>query len=169
MKEDIHCSCKNPGSPLDATCELVSCAHGSAPSRTDDTFHDDDTHISFAEPFCPNTRRSIVRILRAEGWIVNDGGTMVAIRGPRYSTRAESRWYAAQGWDLISMTPYPEAALARELDIAYTCVALVTDHDVIGDTPWPVNQSIVEEGLEANTLRLRKALLEAVAAVAAGR
>ena len=58
------------------------------------------------------------------------------------------------------MTPYPEAALARELDMSYTCVALVTDHDVISDTPWPVTQDLVREGLDANTKRLREALLQ---------
>ncbi|KAA0024691.1 MTAP family purine nucleoside phosphorylase [Antrihabitans cavernicola] len=130
--------------------------------RTDDTFHDDDVHISFAEPFCASTRQTVVSTLRKNGWIVNDGGVMVAIRGPRFSTRAESRWYAAQGWDLISMTPYPEAALARELGMSYTCIALVTDHDVIGDTPWPVSQELVREQLDSNTLRLRKALLQIV-------
>jgi 5'-methylthioadenosine phosphorylase len=128
--------------------------------RTDDTFHDDDAHVSFADPFCVHGRRAVVTALRSNGWIVNDGGVMVAIRGPRFSTRAESRWYAAQGWDLISMTPYPEAVLARELDMSYTCIALVTDHDVITDTPWPVTQDMVHEGLDANTRRLREALLQ---------
>ena len=128
--------------------------------RTDDTFHDDDVHISFADPFCVRGRQAVVSTLRRSGWVVNDGGVMVAIRGPRFSTRAESRWYAAQGWDLISMTPYPEAALARELGMSYTCIALVTDHDVISDTPWPVTQDLVREGLDANTKRLREALLQ---------
>lgn len=129
--------------------------------RTDDTFHDDeDVHISFADPFSVAGRRAVVGTLRKDGWVVNDGGVMVAIKGPRYSTRAESRWYAAQGWDLISMTPYPEAALARELGISYTCVALVTDHDVIGNTPWPVNQEMVRDVLDAKTKRLRESLLE---------
>ena len=58
------------------------------------------------------------------------------------------------------MTPYPEAALASELDMSYTCVALVTDHDVISDSPWPVTQDLVREGLDANTKRLREALLQ---------
>ncbi|MBC3192283.1 MTAP family purine nucleoside phosphorylase [Pseudonocardia sp. C8] len=129
-------------------------------SRTDDTFHDeDDVHVAFAEPFSAAGRRQVVATLRKSGWVVNDGGTMVAVRGPRFSTRAESRWYAAQGWDLVSMTPYPEAVLARELGIAYTSVALVTDHDVIPDTPWPVTQEQVTEQLSANTRRLREALL----------
>jgi 5'-methylthioadenosine phosphorylase len=54
---------------------------------------------------------------------------MVVIEGPRFSTRAESRWYAAQGWSLVNMTGHPEAVLARELALCYSAVALVTDHD----------------------------------------
>ncbi|WEL95013.1 5'-methylthioadenosine phosphorylase, partial [Tsukamurella tyrosinosolvens] len=80
-----------------------------------------------------------------------------------FSTAAESRWYAAQGWDVVSTTPYPEAALARELGIGYACIALVTDHDVIAETPWPVSQERVQEELDANTLRLREALVRAAA------
>jgi len=114
--------------------------------RNDDTFHN-DVHVCFADPFCVRARRAVVSTLRRNVWVVNDGGVMVAIRGPRFSTRAESRWYAGQGWDMISMTPYPEAALARKLDMSYICVALITDHDVIGDTPWPITQDLVREGL----------------------
>lgn len=135
-------------------------------SRTDDTFHDDDVHVSFAEPFSRPGRAEVVRTLRENGWVVNDGGTLVAIRGPRYSTRAESAWFAAQGWDLVSMTPYPEAVLAREIGIAYTSVALVTDHDVIPNSPWPVNQDQITEQLTANTRRLREALLHVAARLA---
>ncbi|MBJ8344654.1 MTAP family purine nucleoside phosphorylase [Antrihabitans sp. YC2-6] len=134
--------------------------------RTDDTFHDDqDVHLSFGDPFPLAGRRAVVQALRSNGWIVNDGGTLVAIRGPRYSTRAESRWYAAQGWDLVSQTPYPEAALAAELGVSYTCVALVTDHDVIPDTPWPVTQELVSEVLDSKTKRLRQALLQVAVAL----
>jgi 5'-methylthioadenosine phosphorylase len=60
---------------------------------------------------------------------VADGATMVVIQGPRFSTRAESRWFASAGFTLINMTGYPEAVLARELDICYAAVALVTDVD----------------------------------------
>ncbi len=128
--------------------------------RTDDTFHDDaDVRVSFAEPFDWGGTGRDGADLRKSGWVVNDGGTLVAIRGPRYSTRAESRWYAAQGWDLISMTPYPEAALAREIGIAYTSVALVTSHDALADTPWPVTQENSTEIVAENARKLREALL----------
>lgn len=139
---------------------------GGPDGRTDDTFHDDDTHVSFAEPFSAQGRSTVVGTLRKTGWVVNDGGTLVAIRGPRFSTRAESLWFAAQGWDLISMTPYPEAVLARELGMAYTSVALVTDHDVMPNTPWPVSQDRVREELSANTRRLRQALVRVATSLA---
>src|SRR3546814_4773564 len=60
---------------------------------------------------------------------VVDGGTMVVIQGPRFSTRAESQWFASQGFSLINMTGYPEAVLARELEMCYAAIALVTDVD----------------------------------------
>ncbi|HSS24771.1 MAG TPA: S-methyl-5'-thioadenosine phosphorylase, partial [Mycobacterium sp.] len=60
---------------------------------------------------------------------VVDGGTMVVIQGPRFSTRAESRWFASAGFSLVNMTGYPEAVLARELEICYAAIALVTDLD----------------------------------------
>lgn len=134
--------------------------------RVDDTFHDDeDVRVSFAEPFSAATRAAAIEALRDQRWVVSDGGVVVAIRGPRFSTAAESRWYAAQGWDLVSTTPYPEAVLARELGMEYACVALVTDHDVIAETPWPVSQDRIQEALDANTLRLRAALVQAAAAL----
>ena len=61
---------------------------------------------------------------------VRDGGTVVVIQGPRFSTRAESRWFQSMGWDVINMTAYPEAILARELELCYANISMVTDHDV---------------------------------------
>jgi len=92
------------------------------------TFYDSGAaHVSFAEPYCPRLRADLVAGL--SGLDPVDGGTMTVIEGPRFSTRAESRWYAAQGWSLVNMTGHPEAVLARELAICYATVALVTDHD----------------------------------------
>ena len=80
-------------------------------------------HVSFADPYCPELRAAAVQ----EG--VGDGGTMVVVEGPRFSTRAESQWFAAQGWQLVNMTGHPEAVLARELEMCYAAIALVTDLD----------------------------------------
>ncbi|MFC0623995.1 S-methyl-5'-thioadenosine phosphorylase [Kribbella deserti] len=82
-------------------------------------------HVSPADPYCPRGRATVV----AQGNELVDGGTMVVINGPRFSTRAESQWHAAQGWSLVGMTGAPEATIARELALCYTSVAVVTDHD----------------------------------------
>src|SRR3954468_12766117 len=91
-------------------------------------------HVSFADPYCPNGRAAATAAARDDGWPVVDGGAMVVIEGPRFSTRAESQWFTAQGWAVVNMTGHPEAVLARELALCYTSVALVTDLDA-GITP----------------------------------
>ena len=82
-------------------------------------------HLPFADPYCPRVSDALV----AAAPDVRRGGTMVVIEGPRFSTRAESQWYAAQGGTLINMTGAPEAVLARELRLCYAALALVTDMD----------------------------------------
>jgi 5'-methylthioadenosine phosphorylase len=92
--------------------------------RPDTYFDSGGIHVSFADPYCPTLRSAVTGLPD-----VVDGGTMVVIQGPRFSTRAESRWFAGQGFSLINMTGYPEAVLARELEMCYAAVALVTDLD----------------------------------------
>ncbi|HWI08836.1 MAG TPA: S-methyl-5'-thioadenosine phosphorylase [Solirubrobacteraceae bacterium] len=98
----------------------------------EDTFYDgpQTTHVSAADPYCPGLRRVIVDAATELGIAVADGGTVVVIQGPRFSTRAESRWFSAAGWDVVNMTQYPEAWLAREAELCYANVSLVTDYDV---------------------------------------
>jgi hypothetical protein len=81
-----------------------------------DTFYEgpETTHVSAADPYCPDLRRILVETARELGIPVRDGGTVVVIQGPRFSTRAESQWFAAAGWDVVGMTQVPEAPLARE-------------------------------------------------------
>ncbi len=87
-------------------------------------------HVPFADPYCPSGRAHAIAAARAVRLGRRAGsGTLVVIPGPRFSTRAESRWYAAQGWTLVGMTGHPEAVLARELALCYTTLALVTDTD----------------------------------------
>ncbi|WNG88392.1 S-methyl-5'-thioadenosine phosphorylase [Mycobacterium sp. ITM-2016-00317] len=92
--------------------------------RPDTYFDSGGIHVGFADPYCP-TLRSAVTDLPG----VLDGGAMVVIQGPRFSTRAESRWFADQGFRLVNMTGYPESVLARELEMCYAAIALVTDVD----------------------------------------
>jgi 5'-methylthioadenosine phosphorylase len=136
------------------------------------TYHDDWTgqgavHVSFADPYCPVGRAAAVRCAEEADWNVTDGGTMVVIEGPRFSTRAESRWYAAQGWSLVNMTGHPEAVLARELGLCYATIALVTDLDAGVSAEESVDQAQVFAMFEANVERLKTLLGSAVAATPA--
>lgn len=95
----------------------------------DDTFEADGAfvHLPMAEPYCP-TMRDLLIAQRPKH--IRDGGTVVVIQGPRFSTIAESRWFSSNGWDLVNMTQYPECFFARELGICYASVAGITDLDV---------------------------------------
>ncbi len=123
-------------------------------------------HVSAADPYCPELRAVTSDMARALGVRVHDRGTLVVIQGPRFSTRAESRWYAASGWDVIGMTGYPEAILARELGICYATIALVTDHDAgLEGAPdvAPVTHERVLEVFAENVARVRRLLERAIA------
>jgi 5'-methylthioadenosine phosphorylase len=122
-------------------------------------------HVAFADPYDASLRQVLVGSARALGIPVHDGGTMVVIQGPRFSTRAESRWFARQGWEVINMTGYPEAVLAAELAIPYAAVALITDYDVGlegRDDIQPVTQEMVFEFFEQNVHRVRDLLFHAI-------
>ncbi|NLY54692.1 MAG: S-methyl-5'-thioadenosine phosphorylase [Firmicutes bacterium] len=96
-----------------------------------DTFYEgpEVRHVSAADPYCPRLRSLITDAASDLGVKVHPAGTMVVINGPRFSTRAESREYSRHGWHVIGMTGYPEAILARELEICYANISLVTDFD----------------------------------------
>jgi 5'-methylthioadenosine phosphorylase len=122
------------------------------------TFYDDRVvHVNFADPYCPDGR-AVVRGQRGDVDLV-DGGTMVVVEGPRFSTRAESRWYTAMGGSVINMTGHPEAVLARELGLCYTSIALVTDLDAGVEGERGVTQEEVFRVFGANVTRLRDLLL----------
>jgi 5'-methylthioadenosine phosphorylase len=130
-----------------------------------DTFHDADRdihHQTFAEPYDPALRGALVAAARRSGADVRDGGTMVVINGPRFSTAAESRWFRAMGWHVVNMTGYPEAVLAAELGMRYATVALVTDYDAGVDGHEPVTMEQVLAVMRANVARVREILVVAV-------
>jgi 5'-methylthioadenosine phosphorylase len=125
-----------------------------------DTFYDGPvvTHVSFADPYCPELRSLAAACGTDLGIPIREAGTGVAIQGPRFSTRAESAFYAAQGWDVIGMTQYPEAVLARELELCCVNISLVTDYDVgIEDIPAVTTQEVVRI-LQRNNDALRSFL-----------
>jgi 5'-methylthioadenosine phosphorylase len=136
-------------------------------SAREDTFYDgpQTTHVSAAAPYCGDLSEVLVESAREEGIDVVAGGTVVVIQGPRFSTRAESRWFAANGWDVVNMTQYPECWLARELGLCYANVSLVTDYDA-GLEGMPEVEPVSAEGAFAvfarNLDRLRALLFRAV-------
>jgi 5'-methylthioadenosine phosphorylase len=135
------------------------------------TFYDgpETTHISFADPYCATMRDVAIEEARRLGIPVRERGTVVVIEGPRFSTRAESAWFARQGWEVINMTQYPEALLARELELCYVNVSLITDWDVgVGDIP-PVTHEEVIRVFEQNNAKLRDLLFAAIPAFPAER
>ena len=129
-----------------------------------DTFYDgpETTHISAAEPFCPDLRRLLVEGARELDLPVRDGGTVVVIQGPRFSTRAESQWFQSADWQAINMTAYPECHLARELELCYATIAMVTDYDVGVAGEVAVSAAQVVQVLRQNNERLRDLLLAVI-------
>ena len=124
------------------------------------TYYDgpETTHVSLADPYCPELRAVAIEQGRELGITMHDRGTVVVIEGPRFSTRAESRWYAQAGWEVINMTQYPEAALARELELCYVNVSLITDYDVGVEGVPPVSVDEVVKVFAENNERLRSLL-----------
>lgn len=123
-------------------------------------------HVSAADPYCPELGALAASAAERQGAQVHQGETLVVIQGPRFSTRAESRWFSGQGWGVIGMTGYPEAILARELGICYTAIALVTDYDAglegSAETA-PVTHEQVLKVFAENIGRVRKILFDLVA------
>jgi 5'-methylthioadenosine phosphorylase len=135
--------------------------------RVQTYFDEGAVHLSFADPYCPHGRAAVLEAAGEVGAV--DGGTMVVVEGPRFSTRAESRWYASIGGTIVNMTGHPEAVLARELSLCYTAIALVTDLDAGVEGQRGVTHQEVFEVFGKNVERLRGVLLEAVTRLPAER
>lgn len=132
-----------------------------------DTFYDGPitTHVSFADPYCPTMRPVAIEQLRALGIDTHDHGTVVVIQGPRFSTRSESKWFSSLGWEVINMTQYPESYLARELEMCYINISLITDYDVglegVGGIK-PVSHHEVIEVFNSNNARVKDGIFKIV-------
>jgi 5'-methylthioadenosine phosphorylase len=137
-----------------------------------DTFYDGPvtTHVTFADPYCPELRELAVGTARDQAIPVHERGTVVTIQGPRFSTRAESRWFQTNGWEVINMTQYPEAYLARELEMCYVNISLITDYDVgLEGEEEAVSHEAVLEVFKANNDKLRNLLFALVPKIPAER
>lgn len=115
-------------------------------------------HISFADPFCPQLSALLAQAAEETGARVHRGGTYICIEGPQFSTRAESRIYRQWGVDIIGMTAVPEAKLAREAEICYAVLALVTDYDVWHVSEQPVTAEMVIANLQRNVAQAKRVL-----------
>ena len=127
-----------------------------------DTFFEEGTiaHLPFAEPFCSELRKVAVETSGQLNYKVHEKGTYVCIAGPRFSTISESMFFHNQGWDVIGMTAYPEAALAREAGICFVNISMPTDADIHGDEP--VTHGEVLKTMAANVERVRKLTFEMI-------
>jgi 5'-methylthioadenosine phosphorylase len=126
-------------------------------------------HVAFADPTCPALGDLLYQAAREEGATVHRGGTYLCIEGPQFSTRAESRIYRTWGVDVIGMTNLQEAKLAREAEICYATMALVTDYDVWHETEEDVTVEAVIAVLLENAAMAKAILRRAVRAIPAAR
>jgi 5'-methylthioadenosine phosphorylase len=129
-----------------------------------DTFYDGPitTHVSAADPYCNKLRHLAVEACKELKIPAKKTGTVVVIQGPRFSTRSESRWFASQGWEVINMTQYPECYLARELEICYANISLITDYDVGAEGAPPVNHEEVIRVFNENNDKVKKVIFEMI-------
>jgi 5'-methylthioadenosine phosphorylase len=139
-----------------------------------DTFYDGPvtTHISSADPYCPQLRDVLIEAAKDAGVRLHEEGTVVVVQGPRFSTRAESKFFRSQEWDIINMTQYPEAVLAREMEMCYANISVVTDYDsgLEGDpNVKPVDNDEVIRVFNSNLETLRSLLLRAIELIPAER
>jgi len=146
--------------------------------QRDDTFYhgelvdnvkksDHVAHFSSANPYCDELRKNIVKYCQKLNINFHQTGTVVVIQGPRFSTKAESRFFTNQGWDIINMTAYPEVVLARELGICYSNIGLVTDYDagLIGDKVKPVNIKEVIKVFNENNKKVKELIFEVIKSI----
>lgn len=137
---------------------VVSDQYVDRTSGRKDTFYDGpiSTHVSAAEPYCPEMREIANKAGEQCGITMHPKGTVVVIQGPRFSSKAESRWFTSAGWEVINMTQYPEAHLARELELCVVNVALITDYDsgLVGDVE-PVSHTEVIQVFNDNLSKLQ--------------
>ncbi len=117
-------------------------------------------HVSMADPFCPELREVAIKTAKELGIPVHEKGTYVCIEGPRFSTRAESRLYKSWGADIIGMTLVPEVNLAREAQICYVTIAMITDYDVWAEKPVTAEEVI--KVMKENVEKAKKLLYELI-------
>jgi 5'-methylthioadenosine phosphorylase len=160
MREDIHpCNLVFPDQFIDRTHKRI------------DTFFGDGAvaHISFSDPVCRDLSNVLADAAEECGADVRRGGTYVCIEGPAFSTRAESMLYRSWGVDVIGMTNYQEARLAREAEMCYATMACVTDYDCWHESEEAVSVEMLISNMVRNTTMAQKVIRRAVPAISAER
>ena len=128
----------------------------------------DVDHMTFADPYSEPHRELAIAACRAVGVTVHDEGTTVVVQGPRFSTRAESKWFADSGFHLVNMTQIPEVPLCRELGMEYVNVAVITDYDAgVKGKIEPVTQEVVLRRFADSMKTLRGAVLNLIMSIPA--
>jgi 5'-methylthioadenosine phosphorylase len=127
-----------------------------------DSFENGAGHTAMAEPFDPGLRKVLFETAGELGYRAHDGGTMVTIEGPRFSTKAESHMFRTLGGDVINMSVATEAALANEADIPYAVVAMSTDYDCWKEDEAPVTWEEILEVFNANASNVKDLLMQAI-------
>ncbi|MBI2459159.1 MAG: S-methyl-5'-thioadenosine phosphorylase [Parcubacteria group bacterium] len=125
-------------------------------------FEDKVVHTAMAEPFCPRLRQVLITAAQSLRLAHQAIGTMLTIEGPRFSTRAESRYFKNLGADVINMSTVPEVILARELGLCYASVAMATDYDGWREGEAAVTWEMILEVMKDNAENVRKLLLEVI-------
>ncbi len=153
MKEHIH--------PRDIVIpdQFIDRTH-----KREDTFYGEGivAHISFSDPVCPDLSRAIADVTEDSGAVTHREGTYVCIEGPAFSTKAESRLYRSWGVDVIGMTNYQEARLAREAEICYATMACVTDYDCWHEEEGEVTVDMIMDNLNANTAMAKEVIKKTI-------
>jgi 5'-methylthioadenosine phosphorylase len=130
-----------------------------------DTFYDGPitAHVSPADMYDKTLRALAVQTIRDHGITCHDGGTVVVIQGPRFSSKAESEWFTKMGWQIINMTQYPEGYLCHEMGMAVVNISLVTDYDsgVVADVEAVTAHSVLEVFTQ-NAENARKVVLDLI-------
>jgi 5'-methylthioadenosine phosphorylase len=129
------------------------------------TFYDGPivTHLSSAETYDPVLRQLAIETIRDHDIEVHEAGTVVVIEGPRFSTKAESKWFSDAGWEVINMTQFPEAWLCRELGMAVVNIALITDYDAgVHEGTEAVDAQSVLEVFAQNAERIQQVVLDLI-------
>ena len=121
------------------------------------------THVSAADPYCPEMRKIAIETGKELGITIHPTGTVVVINGPRFSTKAESKFFTSQGWEVINMTQFPEAYLVKEMDMCPLNISLITDYDagLVGEVE-PVSHAAVIKVFEENNQKLKNLLFKMI-------